>query len=72
MKILTIPGIGDIHWVMLKLESWIAKNCPGEIPEVHVWNFDGRPRSEDFVKRIPFVKFGGYFNTKIEDFEEVT
>jgi ADP-heptose:LPS heptosyltransferase len=69
MKILTIPGIGDIHWVMLKLESWIAKNCPGEIPEVHVWNFDGRPRSEDFVRRIPFVKFAGYFNTKIEDLD---
>ena len=69
MKILTIPGIGDIHWVMLKLESWIEKNCPGEIPEVHVWNFDGRPRSEDFVRRIPFVKFGGYLNTKIEDLD---
>ena len=65
MRILTIPGIGDIHWVMLKMESWIAKNCPGEKPEIHIWNFDGRPRSADFVKRIPFVKFGGYLNSDI-------
>jgi hypothetical protein len=65
MKILTIPGIGDIHWVMLKLESFIEKNCPNEVPEIYVWNFDKRPRSEDFVKRIPFVKFGGYFDLEI-------
>lgn len=62
MKILTIPGIGDIHWVMLKMESFIEKHCPGEKPEIHVWNFDGRPRSGEFVERIPFVEFGGYLN----------
>jgi hypothetical protein len=66
MKILTIPGIGDIHWVMLKMESFIQQNCRGEIPEIHIWNFDNRPRSADFVKRIPFVKFGGYFNQSLE------
>lgn len=66
MKILTIPGIGDIHWVMLKMESFIKQNCPNEKPEIHIWNFDGRPRSADFVKRIPFVKFGGYFNQPID------
>lgn len=66
MKILTIPGIGDIHWVMLKMESFIKQHCPNEKPEVHIWNFDGRPRSEDFVKRIPFVEFGGYFNKPLD------
>lgn len=66
MKLLTICGIGDIHWVMLKMESFIEQNCKGEKPEVHIWNFDGRPRSGDFVKRIPFVEFGGYFNQPLE------
>lgn len=66
MKILTICGIGDIHWVMLKMEGFIEKNCKGEKPEVHIWNFDNRPRSGDFVKRIPFVEFGGYFNQPLE------
>lgn len=65
MKILVIPGIGDMHWVLLKLESFIEKHCPGEKPEVWVWNFDERPRSGDFIKRIPFVKFGGYLNEPI-------
>lgn len=60
-KILTVSGIGDIHWVMLKMESWIKKNCPNEKPEIYIWDFDGRRRSEDYVKRVPFVKFGGYF-----------
>jgi len=62
MRILTICGIGDIHWVMLKMESFIEKECKGVIPEITVWNFDGRPRADGFVKRIPFVKFAGYDN----------
>lgn len=66
MKILVIPGIGDMHWVLLKLESFIVKHCPGEKPEVWVWNFDGRPRSGEFIERVPFVKFGGYLNESID------
>ena len=66
MKILVIPGIGDIHWVLLKMESFIKKNCKGEIPEVWVWNFDGRPRSGEYIERIPFVKFGGYLNKPMD------
>ena len=62
MRILTICGIGDIHWVMLKMESYIEQNCKGVIPEVTIWNFDGRPRADGFVSRIPFVKFAGYDN----------
>jgi hypothetical protein len=51
---------------MLKMQSWIEKNCPNEKPEIWIWNFDGRPRSEEFVRRIPFVKFGGYLNESVE------
>ena len=66
MRILVIPGIGDVHWVMLKMQSFIEKHCPGEKPEIWVWNFDGRPRSADFIKKIPFVTFGGYWDKGIE------
>lgn len=66
MRILLIPGIGDIHWVMLKMESWIKRNCQGQKPEIWIWNFDKRPRSHEFVERIPFVKFGGYLNRDID------
>lgn len=65
-RILVIPGIGDIHWVALKLESFIARHCPGERPEVFIWNFDGRPRSQAFVERLPFVRFGGYWHRPID------
>jgi hypothetical protein len=60
-KILVLPGIGDIHWVMLKMQSFIKKNLT-EPPDIYVWNFDGRPRSLEFVQRIPFVNAAGYWN----------
>lgn len=65
MKILVLPGLGDIHWVMLKMESFIEQHCPGEKPEIWIWDFDGRRRGAEFVKRISFVKFGGYWEAPI-------
>ena len=70
MRILTICGIGDIHWVMLKMESFIEQNCKGTIPEITIWNFDGRPRADGFVSRIPFVKFAGYDNEPMNNIQK--
>lgn len=70
MKILVIPGIGDVHWVMLKMQSFIEQHCPGEKPEIWVWDFDGRRRSADFIKKIPFVTFKGYWNAPIAEARE--
>jgi hypothetical protein len=64
-RILLAPGIGDIHWVMLKLESFIEKNHLDK-PEIWLWNFDKRPRGMDFVERVPFVKAGGYWDHPLE------
>ena len=60
-KILVLPGMGDIYWVMTKMQSFIEKEGI-DIPEIWIWNFDNRPRSEDYVRRIPFVEFGGYWD----------
>lgn len=60
-RILVIPGIGDLHWVALKLASFCEVHGIKH-PEVWVWNFDDRPRSLEFVQRLPFVKAGGYWN----------
>lgn len=60
-RILVIPGIGDIHWVALKLRSFCQVYGITD-PEVWVWNFDGRPRSLDYVRRLPFVSTGEYWN----------
>lgn len=65
-RILVIPGLGDIHWVALKLQSFIRHHGLTEPPEVHIWNFDGRPRSLDFVRRIPFVRAGGYWDEPLD------
>ena len=65
-RILVIPGIGDVHWVSLKLKSFCAINGIDD-PEVWVWNFDDRPRSLEFVQRLPFVTAGGYWNQPLTD-----
>jgi len=62
-RILVAPGSGDIHWVMLKMESLIKKRFNGERPEVWVWcEAKSTRRSEGYVRRIPFVDWGGYFD----------
>lgn len=64
-RILVAPGSGDIHWVMLKMQSLIQNQFEGEIPEIWVWSENRKTeRSEDYVRRIPFVKWGGYFRAE--------
>lgn len=58
LRILVFPGLGDIHWVLLKLQGMLTN--PDRRPKVSVWNFDGRPRSLEFVRRVPFVEADGY------------
>jgi hypothetical protein len=64
-KVLVAPGSGDIHWAMLKMESIIEQEFGGVKPEVHVWcEAHSTKRSQGYVERIPFVKWGGYFEAK--------
>ena len=60
-RVLVYPGIGDIHWVLLKLEDFALKNK--FTPEVYIWDFDGRPRSLEFLELIPFIEVGGYWHS---------
>jgi ADP-heptose:LPS heptosyltransferase len=59
-RILVVSGIGDIHWAALKLRSFCKMNDITD-PEVWVWNHDCRPRSLDFVKRLPMCAAGDYW-----------
>lgn len=61
MKLLLLPGMGDIYWVTVALQSFIQTHAPGERPEVWIWDFDGRKRSLEYVERIPFVTAAGYW-----------
>lgn len=58
-SILVLPGIGDIYWVLAKLQSFIEKEKIG-LPDVYISSWDGRERSYDYLQRIPFVNAAGY------------
>jgi hypothetical protein len=66
-KILLMPGLGDVHWVLLKLQSWLKKQGPEwERPELWIWDFDDRPRTLDYFQFVPWVRSGGYFKLKLD------
>lgn len=71
MKLLLAPGLGDIHWVLLKMEDFIQRHCAGEVPEIWIWDFDGRQRSEGLIERVPFVKKGGYWSQSTAKYEKM-
>lgn len=60
-KILLLPGLGDVHWVLLKLQDWLRSQGPEWMcPEVSIWNLDNRPRTLEYLRLIPWVKAGEY------------
>lgn len=64
-RILVLPGMGDIHWVALKLRAFCeAKGI--DTPELWIWDFDGRKRSLGFVERLPMATAGGYWEHPID------
>lgn len=60
LNLLMLPGIGDLHWIFLKLAG-MRQNPKTEL-RVHVWEFEGRPRSIEFVRKVPFLTAAGYVN----------
>jgi hypothetical protein len=67
MKILLLPGLGDIHWVLLKLQSWLKRRNIRTKPIVSLWDIDNRPRSIEYLDRIPWLIKGEYLR---EDFNK--
>jgi len=66
--VLLPPGLGDIHWVMLKLQGFLAANGYNGA-DVWIWDAGGPRRSAEFVTRIPFVRFIDYF--QVSDRSEI-
>ncbi len=65
MKLLLPPGIGDVHWCMLKMQALAREMAGGDLPEVWLSSAkDGKDRAGDYVKKLPFVTFGGYFDMR--------
>ena len=61
-KILVCPGIGDIYWVLVKLEAFL-KERGIEKPKLFTWEgaHPERERSSGYIKRVPFVEYGGTY-----------
>lgn len=68
VKLLFMPGMGDIYWGLTKVESFIEKNNLG-VPEAYIWDVDqkqikGNQRSEGYLSRMPFMEYKGTFDCR--------
>ena len=63
MKLLLPPGLGDLHWCMLKLKPWIDRL--GIAPEVSIASNDpSKNRAKGYVELLPFVRWGSYVDIR--------
>lgn len=67
LRILVPPGIGDIHWIALKLRAFLDREKAAA--EVWVLDHDRRPRGLSFVRRLPFVRAAGYYRPSLSEVE---
>mgnify|MGYP001558218283 FL=1 len=60
-RILVPPGIGDVYWVLVKLKSFIEKNCLGP-PEITIVSYpdtlNNHLRSIPFLEMFPWIQIG--------------
>lgn len=68
LRILLPPGIGDAHWVLMKLRSFCAARSK---LRPRVWSMCIEPwrrRSQDFLSRVPFIEAMGDFPLERHNF----
>lgn len=66
LKLAVASGIGDIHWMFLKLRG-LLKSTGNDKHKPIIYVCSGHPsrdRTADFVRMIPWVEFGGYFDIR--------
>lgn len=59
-RALVLSGIGDIYWTAVGMPGFFRAERVEAPPDVFVWNFDERPRSLEYVERLPFCRAAGY------------
>lgn len=61
-NILVLPGMGDIYWVFVKLQSFLKKH--NITAEIYTWEIQPHKldRSKPYIERVPFVTYGGSVN----------
>jgi len=61
VKILVPPGIGDIQWVLVKLQSFLRKKGITGVVDVYIASMDEKKdRAIDYLKLFPFIHAAGY------------
>lgn len=63
LRILTMPGLGDAHWVVLKLQA-LKQKLGAERLHVGLWQADAKPRTLGYLQRLPFVDSCEDFNER--------
>ncbi len=60
IKVLLPPGMGDIHWVMLKMRA--LQHAHARDIDLYVWDPDGKQRVDGYMQAvsIPGVNWAGY------------
>lgn len=74
LRIVVPPGIGDIHWVLLRLQG-ILRASGNDKFKPHIFVCSGDPaydRSAEFVKMVPWVEFGGYVDIRRSEWKKYT
>jgi len=56
------PGIGDIHWVVMKLRSFTVRHLGGQRPDVWLMEAGDRNRAADYVDRVGLCRYRGTYN----------
>lgn len=66
LRILVPPGVGDIHWVLLRLRG-LLKHTGNDKHKPVLTVCSGDPsfdRAGDFLRCVPWIEFGGYLDIR--------
>jgi len=60
-RIFLPPGIGDLHWIMMKMRSFTQLHLGGQRPDVWLMDAGDKNRASEYVARCPSVRYCGTY-----------
>jgi hypothetical protein len=74
IKLIVPSGIGDLHWAFLRLRGLLkATGNNKHKPIIYVCSHDpARDRAGEFVRMLPWVEFGGFFDIRPENKHQIS
>lgn len=65
-KVLLFPGLGDVHWCLIKLQAFLERRGVTDPVEVSIWDIDDRPRVLEYLDLVPWLKKGNYWKMPLK------